>query len=176
MKVLGVNFFETQCSFMNIKQLCEILTGSVCLSIYVSVRLYMCLSVYICVSVCLYMSVCLSIYVCLYMSVCLSIYVSVRLYMCVCLSIYVCLSLYICVCLSIYVSVCLYMSVCEGASSNSHEGYEYILGVCEWQLRRGVRSLLWVERRSADTSECTDVRVVGRRRRPRRRTSRLVHH
>ena len=91
MKVLGVNFFETQCSFMNIKQLCEILTGSVCLSIYVSVRLYMC----------------------------------------VCLSIYVCLSLYICVCLSIYVSVCLYMSVCEGASSNSHEGYEYILGVCE---------------------------------------------
>jgi len=98
-----------------------------CLSIYLSIYLFIylsrCLSIYLSVYISIYLPICLSIYLSTYLSIyLLSVYLST--YLSICLSIYlsnylsIYLSVYLSVCLSIHLSICLsvylsiYLSIC----------------------------------------------------------------
>jgi hypothetical protein len=97
---------------------------SVCLSVYLSIYIYISihLSIYVRISVYLSRYICIyihpSIYVCLSISiyVCLStyLYIYLSIYLCIYIhpSMYICLSLYLSIYLSTYLAICLYMSVC----------------------------------------------------------------
>ena len=90
---------------------------SVCLCLYVCVRVSPCISVYVCL--CLYVStsICLSVSMCLCSRVCVR--VSPCIFVCLCpyVSTSVCLFVYPCLAVCVHVSVCVPVSMCLCVSS-----------------------------------------------------------
>ena len=98
-----------------------------CISMYVSMYLYVCLCMFLCISMHLYMYV----YVCFYTFLCMYMYVSMHFYVCLCMflcsSMYVYVCSYAFLCMFMYVSmqfyVCMCMFLCISMYVFSHMGH-----------------------------------------------------
>jgi hypothetical protein len=84
---------------------------SVCVYVFVCVRVCVCLYVFVCVRVCdcVYVFVCVRVCVCVYVFVCVRVCVCVCVFVCV--RIFVCVCAYLCVCVCV---LCVWVGECGG--------------------------------------------------------------